>query len=199
MKLYSASGTCSAASHIALLEAGLKFDVVKLDLRGDRKLPDGRYLKDVNPKGYVPALELGDGTILTENVAVLLYIADRAPGSDLAPDCGSMQRFRIYEWLGFINSEVHKTYSNFFNPKLSEEMRSFFAGRLQTRLAYVDGRLTGRDYLMGENFTVADCYLYVVTGWSSKLGIDIERHGALLAWRDRVGERDAVRRAMSEG
>lgn len=195
MKLYSSPGSCSSASHIALLEAGATFEVIKLNLRSDRKLPDGRHLNDINPKGYVPVLELDDGSLLTENVAVLQYIADQYPHSGLAPENGTMERYRLQEWLAFISSEVHKTIGNFFNPKLPDEMREIVTSQLNRRFDYIDMQLKGKLFLMGDQFTVADCYLYIVSGWSPGLNYDLSKYANVLAWQKRVANRDSVREA----
>ena len=193
MKLYSASGSCSNASKIALIESGEKFEVVELDLRSDRKLPDGRHLNDINPKGYVPVLELDDGTILTENVVVLQYIADLNPTTGLAPQAGTLARYRLQEWLAFIGAEVHKTYGNFFNPKLPEDMRPLISERLDRHYTYIDNSLADRNYLMGDTFTVADCYLYVVSSWARGVGYDLSRFHNVVAWKKRVSERESVK------
>lgn len=198
MKLYNASGSCSSASHIALIEAGLEFEVVELDLRTDRKLPDGRHLDDVNPKGYVPALELDDGSVLTENIAILQYIADLNPDARLAPPSGTRARTRLQEWLGYINSEVHKTFSPFFALELPPEVRDYFSQRLDTRLGYIDAQLEGRDYLMGDTFSVADAYLFVVVGWGPMVGYSISGHPTMAAWHARIGERDSVKTALKQ-
>ena len=193
MKLYTSPGACSSASHIALLEAGADFDLVKLNLKTNRLLPDGRHLNDINPKGYVPVLELDDGSLLTENVAILQYIADQYPDSKLAPPNGTLERSRLHEWLGFINSEVHKTFSNFFNPNLPEDMRAFFTQRLDARFAYIDSWLADKDYLLGDQFTVADCYLFIIAGWAPMLGYDLSPQNNVQAWQARIGERPTVK------
>jgi len=193
MKLYTSPGSCSSASHIALLEAGADFELVKLNLKTNRLLPDGRHLNDINPKGYVPVLELDDGSLLTENVAILQYIADQYPDSNLAPPNGTLERSRLHEWLGFINSEVHKTFSNFFNPKLPDDMRAFFTQRLDTRFAYIDSWLEDKDYLLGDQFTVADCYLFIIAGWAPMFTYDLSSRPNVQAWQARVGERDTVK------
>jgi len=193
MKLYTSPGSCSSASHIALLEAGADFELVKLNLKTDRILPDGRHLNDINPKGYVPVLELDDGELLTENVAILQYIADQYPDSGLAPPNGTIERTRLHEWLGFINSEIHKGFSNFFNPNLPEEMREFVTQRLNSRFEYVDSQLIDRDFLLGDQFTVADAYLYVICAWSPMFGYDLSPYKNVLDWQTRVGERDTVK------
>ncbi len=193
MKLYTSPGSCSSASHIALLEAGADFELVKLNLRTDRMLPDGRHLNDINPKGYVPVLELDDGSLLTENVAILQYIADQYPDSNLAPPNGTMERTRLHEWLGFINSEIHKGLSSFFNPNLTDEIRAFYTQRLDNRFAYVDSHLQDNDYLMGDQFTVADAYLFIVSSWSPMLKYDLSPFENIPAWQARVGERETVK------
>jgi glutathione S-transferase len=196
VRLYSAPGSCSNASHIALTEAGAKFVVTKLDLKSDRILPDGRHLNEINPKGYVPVLELDNGSVLTENVAILLYIADHYPDSHLAPAHGTMERYRLKEWLAYINSEVHKSYSHFFNPRVPEEMRTILRERLDLRYDHIDKHLAENTYLMGEDFTVADCYLYVVCSWAPRVGYDLSRFEHLLAWQKRVSERPSVKAVM---
>ncbi len=193
MKLYTFPGSCSSASHIALLEARADFELVKLNLHTSRMLPDGRHFNDINPKGYVPVLELDDGQLLTENIAILQYIADQYPESGLAPPNGTIKRTRLQEWLGFINSEVHKTLSSFFNPNLPDEMRSFYTQRLDSRFEYIDAHLADNAYLMDSTFTVADAYLFIVAGWSPMLGYDLSSFEHVLAWQGRVGQRETVR------
>jgi len=198
MKLFSAPGSCSSASHIALLEAGANFELVKLSLKGDRMLPDGRHLSDINPKGYVPILELDDGELLTENTAILQYIADQYADSKLAPANGTLQRVRLQEWLGFINSEVHKTFGSFFIPGLPAGMRSILMQRLDKRFDYINAELEGQEYLLADRFTVADCYLFVISGWSPMLGYDLSQFANVLTWQARIGERQTVKHAMAE-
>ena len=173
MKLYSHPGTCSSAAHIALLEADLNFDLVKVDLYSDRKLPDGRTLSDVNSKGYVPALELDSGEVLTENVAVLQYIADQSPDSGLAPVAGSLERYRLQEWLGYINCELHAGIGPMFNPDLPDEVKAKVLERFIGKLAHVENSLAGQDYLMGDQFTVADAYLFIVMTWTAMFDVNL--------------------------
>ncbi len=173
MKLYSHPGTCSSAAHIALLEADLNFDLVKVDLYSDRKLPDGRTLSDVNSKGYVPALELDSGEVLTENVAVLQYIADQSPDSGLAPVAGSLERYRLQEWLGYINCELHAGIGPMFNPDLPDEVKAKVLERFIGKLAHVENSLAGQDYLMGDQFTVADAYLFIVMTWTAMFDVKL--------------------------
>lgn len=198
MKLYSSPGSCSSASHIALLEAGASFEVIKLNLRSDRKLPDGRHLNDINPKGYVPVLELDNGSLLTENIAILQYIADQYPHAGLAPENGTMERYRLQEWLAFIATEVHKSIGNFFNPKLPDEMREIITSKLNGRFDYIDMQLKEKMFLMGDRFTIADCYLYIVSSWSTKLNYDLSKYANVLAWQKRVADRDSVRKVTEQ-
>jgi len=198
LKLYSAPGSCSYASQIALIESGLKFELIELNLRTDRVLPDGRHLSDVNPKGYVPVLELDDGTILTENVVVLQYIADLNPASGLAPAAGTLARYRLMEWLAFISAEVHKTIGNFFNPKLPADMRPVITERLDRHFAYVESMLPDRNYLLGDTFTVADCYLYVICSWAPGVGYDLSKFANVVAWQQRVSKRASVKAVLGK-
>jgi glutathione S-transferase len=191
MKLYYFAGACSLASYIALTEAGLKFEAAAID-RKSRKTADGEELIHLNPKGYVPILRLDSGEILTENVAVLQYIADRNPASKLAPAFGTIERYRLMEWLSFINSEVHKNFGPLFYPSAPEDMKKFARDNLNKRLGWLDGALGSKSFLMGETFTVADAYLFVVLGWSSKVGIDLGQWPNLKRLHERVGTRPSV-------
>jgi len=199
MKLYYLTGACSLASNIALREAGLKFELVKVDLK-TKKASDGLDFLEVNPKGYVPALTLDSGETLTENVAVLQYIADRNPASKLAPAAGTMERDRLIEWLSFINSEIHKNFSPLFRADAPEDMKNFVRTNLANRLNYLESALGTKSYLMGEQFTIADPYLFTVLGWGKHLGIDISKWPKAQRLCDRVGARPHVIEAMkSEG
>lgn len=197
MKLYTHPGSCSSASHISLLEAGLDFDTVKVDLFGDRKLPDGRHYHDVNPKGYVPALELDSGDILTENVAVLQYIADQNPASGLAPANGTLDRFRLQEWLGFVNSEMHAWVGPLFQPNTPEETKQTIHQKFAGRLQYVNEQLAGKDYIMGGQFSVADAYLYIVLSWMPHINVDLSPYANIIAYQARVAERESVQTATA--
>ena len=197
MKLYTQPGSCSSASHISLLEAGLDFDTVKVDLFGDRKLPDGRHYHDVNPKGYVPALELDSGDILTENVAVLQYIADQNPASGLAPANGTLDRFRLQEWLGFVNSEMHAWVGPLFQPNTPEETKQTIHQKFAGRPQYVDEQLAGKDYIMGDQFTVADAYLYIVLSWMPHINVHLSPYANITAYQGRVAERESVQTAKA--
>jgi glutathione S-transferase len=193
MKLYYLTGACSMASNIALREAGIPFEMAKVDRR--TKHVDGVDFVTINPKGYVPALQLDDGQVLTENVVVLQYIADLNPAAKLAPPAGTMERYRLEEWLSFINSEVHKGMSPLFSSEATEETKTYARNYVIKRLAYVDGALADNTYLMGNQFTVADAYLFTVLGWGAKVGVDIGPK--LKSYVERVKARPHVLEAMS--
>jgi glutathione S-transferase len=199
MKLYYRTGACSMASNIALREAGLKFELVKVD-RKTRMAADGLDFNEVNPKGYVPALTLDNGETLTENIAILQYIADRNPAAKLAPAAGTMERYRLMEWLGFITSEIHKGFSPLFRADAAEAVKEYMRGILTVRLDYAERALGSKSYLMGEQFTVADAYLYVVLGWGTHVSFDIGRWPQLKRLQERVGARPHTLEALkSEG
>ena len=191
MKLYYRTGSCSLASVISLFEAGLKAQLVKVD-RATGRAADGLDFNEVNPKGYVPALTLDDGQTLTENVAVLQYIADRNPAAKLAPAAGTMERYRLIEWLAFINSEIHKSYSPLFRKEASDDTKAYARKNLLRRASWMDGTWGTRSYLMGEQFTVADAYLFVVLGWSPHVGVDLAQWPRLQAFVARAGARPHV-------
>jgi glutathione S-transferase len=195
MKLYYSPGTCALAPHIVLREAGMKFELVRMSTK-THQLADGSDYYVINPKGYVPLLELDNGERLTEVAVVVQYIADHAPASGLAPEAGTMARYRLMEWLNFISSEVHKTFSPLFNSAMPDEGKKLFLAKLRDRLQWVDGRLAGCDYLMGERFCVADAYLFTVTNWSPFVGLAIDDLKNLVAYRARVGARPAVLEAL---
>jgi glutathione S-transferase len=193
MKLYYLTGACSMASNIALREAGIPFEMAKVDRR--TKHVDGVEFVTINPKGYVPALRLDDGQVLTENVVVLQYIADLNPAAKLAPPAGTMERYRLEEWLSFINSEVHKGMSPLFSSEATEETKTYARNYVLKRLAYLDGALGDNTYLMGNQFTVADAYLFTVLGWGAKVGVDIGPK--LQSYVERVKARPHVLEAMT--
>jgi glutathione S-transferase len=194
MKLYYLKGACSLASYISLCESGLKFEAVAVD-RQTKKTADGHDYNQINPKGYVPSLRLDNGDVLTENVAVLQYIADQAPAAKLAPPAGTMERYRLIEWLAFVNSEVHKAISPVFGPN-SEDVKSFARGNLTRRLDWLDKEWGKRQFLMGDQFTVADSYLFVVLGWLPRVGFDMAKWPALRDFHERVSRRPAVQQAL---
>ncbi|CAN7149254.1 glutathione transferase GstA [Variovorax sp. LjRoot290] len=195
MKLYYSPGACSLSPHIALREAGLAFEPVLASTKS-HKLQDGTDYYGINPLGYVPMLELDDGTRLREGPAIVQYIADLAPNKNLAPASGTLSRYRLQEWLTFIGTEIHKTYSPMFNPNMPEEAKAIFRTKLQSRYEWLNGELEGKDYLMGEHFTVADGYLFTVTNWTKPTGVDISPYANVQAWHARVGARPAVQEAM---
>lgn len=195
MKLYHAPGACSLAPHVALREAGLPVDLVRVDLRA-RKTASGEDYSAINPKGYVPALQLDDGTLLTEIAALLQYIADRVPEKKLAPAAGTMERYRLQEWLHFIGTEIHKAFSPLFNPATTDEQRKAALERISGRLDFVAKHLENRPYLLGEAFTVADAYLYTVLRWTRRTGPELQKWPALEAYVQRVSERDGVKAAL---
>jgi glutathione S-transferase len=195
MKLYSLTGACSLASSIALREAGLKFDLVKVD-RATKRAADGLDFNEVNPKGYVPALTLDNGETLTENVAVLLYIADRNPSAKLAPAAGTMERYRLIEALAYISSEIHKNFSPLFRKDAPEDVKAYSRKNLGVRAGWLDSSWGTKSYLMGEQFTVADAYLFVVLGWGAHVGVDVAQWPKLQAFLARVGARPHVIEAL---
>ncbi|WP_116811346.1 glutathione transferase GstA [Steroidobacter cummioxidans] len=194
MKLFYLQGACSLASLISLIEVGAKFEPVAVD-RKSRKLPDGRNYAEVNPKGYVPALELDDGEILTENTAILPYIADLNPGANLAPPVGTRARFRLQEWLGYLNGELHKNFSTLFNPSAPEAMKQIAKENIVRRAAFIEAELGDKPFLMGESFSVADAYLYVILSWRQKLGVDLSSFPKVTALYERVRARPSVQAA----
>jgi len=193
MKLYFSTGACSLASNIALREAGIPFEMAKVDKRTKRV--DGVEFVTINPKGYVPALGLDDGQVLTENVAVLQYIADLKPAAKLAPAAGTMERYRLQEWLSFINSEVHKAFTPLFSSEATEETKIYARNYLAKRLSYLEGALGDNKYLMGDQFTVADAYLFTVLGWGVHVGVDIGPK--LKSYAERVRARPHVIEALT--
>jgi glutathione S-transferase len=195
MKLYYLTGACSLASYIALNEAGIKFEAVKVD-RKNHKTADGEDFNTINSKGYVPALRLDNGEVLTENVAVLQYIADRNPAAKLAPPAGTLERYRLMEWLSYINSEVHKSIAPLFNPAVSEDVKNYARTNLIKRVDWLENALGSRTFLMGGQFTVADAYLYVVLGWFGRVGVDMGRWPHLKSFHERVDSRPHVIAAL---
>ncbi|MBI3902191.1 MAG: glutathione transferase GstA [Nitrosomonadales bacterium] len=195
MKLYYSPGACSLASHIALYETGLPFETDRI-IKTTKMTVGGENYMQLNPKGYVPAIKLDDGNVLTEGIAVLQYIADQKPDSGLAPKAGTMERYRLQEWLTFIATELHKSFSPLFNKAASEEMKNFARESLARRLGYVETQLANKVYLMGDNFTVADAYLFVVAGWGKHVGVDLSPFPKLQEYLARIATRPAVQAAM---
>jgi glutathione S-transferase len=195
MKLFYARGACSLAAHIVLHEIGAKFEIEQVDLKS-KQTGSGADYKQINPKGYVPALQLDDGEVLTENVAILSYIAELKPAAGLAPTQGAHAKYRLLEWLGFVSSEVHKNYSPLFSPLTPEAYKVIAHDRLKLRIGYVDGHLAGRQYLFGDRFSVADAYLFVVLNWSKAMNVDLSAFANVRAFQERVTTRPAVQAAM---
>ncbi|MFO7277984.1 MAG: glutathione transferase GstA [Pseudomonadota bacterium] len=199
MKLYYTPGACSLASHISLREAGIDFEGVQVDLRS-KKTADGKDFTTINSKGYVPALQLDDGELLTENIAILQYIGDQKPDRKLAPPAGSRERYRLVEWLAFISTELHKGFSPFFNPATPDAYKGIARDRLVLRLDWLEKQLGSKQYLMGDQFTVADAYLFTILSWSGAAGLDLARWSGLKQYFDRVAARPAVEQArQAEG
>lgn len=195
MKLYYSAGACSLSPHIALQESGLAFEAIAAPTK-THQLPDGSDYYKINPLGYVPLLELKDGTRLREGPAIVQYIADQVPEKKLAPANGTMARYKLQEWLTFIGTEIHKGFSPLFNPAMPAEAKTIAKTKLEERLKWVDGELTGKSYLMGDQFTVADGYLFTVTNWTNFVGMNISGLPNLTAFMARVGQRPAVQAAM---
>ena len=191
MKLYYSPGACSLAPHIVLRETGMKFEIEKVDLKDKRTSTGADYMR-INPKGYVPALELDNGNVLTEVGVIIQYLADQAPELALVPKAGTMERYHEMEWIGFISTEIHKTFGPLWKPNTPEETRQNQKDLLATRLDYLAGQLKGKQYLMGENFTVADAYLYTVLNWAGMLKFDLAPWPILETFMARIATRAAV-------
>jgi glutathione S-transferase len=195
MKLYFAPGACSLSPHIVLRELGLPFDLVKVDL-GAKRTADGADYKAINPKGYVPALLTDDGHLLTEGPALVQYLADRKPEAKLAPANGSFARSQLQEWLNFISTEIHKSFSALFNPAMPDAAKEIYIGKLKQRFGELDVALARQDFLMGAQFSVADAYLYTVLRWTRVFKIDLNQWPALARFFARVDARPAVQAAV---
>jgi glutathione S-transferase len=197
MKLYYTPGACSLSPHIALLEAGLPYDLVKVDLRA-KKLENGDDFLKVNPKGQVPVLALDSGELVTEGPVIIQMIADKAAGKNLAPARDSAERYKLLEWLNFITTELHKSFGPMFSPVLADEAKAFFKDRVMGKFRYVESQLAGRDYLMGSHFTVADGYLFTMLSWADRMKFDLSDMPNLLAYKARVGARPKVQEALTK-
>lgn len=195
MKLYYAPGACSLAPHIVACEAGLDLDLEKVDIPNKRTAGGDDYWK-INPKGYVPALRLDDGAILTEAAVICQFLADRKPGCGLVPEQGTLERYRLMEALNFVSSEVHKQLGALFNPAMTDEMKEVQKGTIARRFNALEQMLEGRQYLTGETFTVADAYLFTVLGWTDMFKIDLAQWPHIRAYRARVAQRPQVQEAM---
>ena len=195
MKLYYSPGACSLSAHIALHEAGLAHEAIKAPTK-THTLPDGSDYYTINPLGYVPYLVLDSGEGLREGPAIVQYIADQAPERNLAPANGTLARYQLQSWLNFIGTELHKGFSPLFTPGMPDDAKAMAKERLMGRLTWLDGELAGKQYLMGDTFTVADGYLFTVTNWPAMLGIDLSGLANLGVYRARVGARAGVQAAM---
>ncbi|MHB0873529.1 MAG: glutathione transferase GstA [Acidithiobacillus ferrooxidans] len=195
MKLYYSPGACSLSPHIILNEGGFSFDRERVDL-ASKKTETGADYAAINPDGYVPALLLDDGQVLTEGPAIIQYLADRVPEKKLAPPLGTLERYRLMQWLNFISTELHKGFSPLFHPQAPKEWKTVAAAQLGRRLSTVSRQLEGKDWLLGEGFTVADAYLFTVLGWGRHVGIDVEQWPVLQAYQGRVSTRPAVQSAL---
>ena len=195
MKLYFSQGACSLSPHIVMHEAGLAFEAIPAPTK-THQLPDGTDFYSINPLGYVPYLTLDDGRSLHEGPAIVQYLADLVPEKKLAPANGTFERYKLQEWLTFIGTELHKSFSPLFNPAAPDATKEQAKQTLAKRLAWVDSELAGKDYLLGEQFTVADAYLFTVTNWARIVKVDLSTFANLLAYRTRVSERPGVQAAM---
>ena len=201
MKLYYSPGACSLSPHIALLEAGLPYELVKVDVRA-KKLENGDDYWQVNPKGQVPALGLDSGELVTEGPVIVQMIADQAAtkglANNLAPPRDSAERYKLLEWLNFITSELHKNFSPLFNPTFSDEVKGFFKDRLMGKFKYIDAQLAGNDHLLGQSFSVADGYLFTMLCWADRMKFDLTGLPNLSAYKARVAARPKVKEALTK-
>jgi glutathione S-transferase len=195
MKLFYSPGACSLSPHIALREAGIPFTLHKVDLKV-KKVESGEDYNGVNGKGYVPTLQLDNGQSLTEGPAIVQYIADQKPALGLAPAAGTMDRYKLQEWLNFIASELHKALGSFFNPAQTPEWKEAVKATLSRRLDWLAQQLKGKQYLMGDNFSVADAYLFTVLGWAKHANFDLSKWPVIEQYIARVGARPKVVEAM---
>jgi glutathione S-transferase len=192
MKLYYSPGACSLSPHIVAREAGLPLDLEKVDL-GTKKTASGEDYRQVNPKGYVPALRLDDGSVLTEGPAIVQYLADRKPGAGLAPHAGTIERYRLQEWLAFLNAELHKTWGALYNPKAD---RGPVIEKLNQRLSFLEGELKSRPYVLPTGFGVADAYLFTLLNWAGFTRVDLAPYPSLVKYHQRIGARPKVQEAL---
>ena len=195
MKLYYAPGACSLSPHIVSRELGIPLELKKVNTK-DKTIEGGGDYWKVNARGYVPALELDNGQVLTEGPAIVQYLADQKPESGLAPKSGSLERYRLQEWLNFLTSEVHKQFSPLFKPNTPEDYKPVAKENLATRFDWIEQQLAGKDYLTGKQFTVADAYLFVLLNWTKFQSIDLGRWPNLKAFHARVGARPKVQEAL---
>ena len=195
MKLYYAQGACSLSPHIVASEAGIPLELEKVDLVS-HKTESGQDFNAVNPKGYVPALRLDDGDILTEGPAIVQYLADQKPATGLAPAAGTIDRYRLQEWLTFIGTEVHKNFGALFNKASSADAKQTAKGNITKRLSYLNDQLADRQFLLGSNFTVADAYAFTIVNWTNFVGIDLKPYPNVAAYMARIGARPKVQETL---
>ena len=195
MKLYYAPGACSLSPHIVAIEAGLPIEFEKVNL-AEHKTAGGQDYMTINPKGYVPALRLDDGTVLTEGPAIVQYLADQKPAAGLAPAAGSIDRYRVQEWLNFIGTELHKNFGPLFNKATPDAVKETAKANITKRLAYINDQLAGKQYLMGANFTVADAYAFTIINWTNFVGIDLKAYPNVAAYMGRVAARPKVQETL---
>ncbi|WP_342361334.1 glutathione transferase GstA [Terrarubrum flagellatum] len=197
MKLYFTPGACSLSPHIVLHEAGAAHELVRVDLKTKKTEAGDDYLA-INPKGQVPALALDNGAVLTEGPAIVQYIADKKPEAKLAPANGSTERYRLQEWLNYLTSEIHKSFSPLFGADTPAEFKTIATNKLNKQFAFLDKKLAGDGYLTGKDFSVADAYLFTLTNWAKPVAIDLAPYPNLVAYRERVAARPAVQAAMMD-
>jgi glutathione S-transferase len=195
MKLFYFPGACSLSPHIVLLEAGIPFSMVKVDI-ATKKMEDGTDFLAVNPKGAVPALQLDDGRVLTEGPVIVQYLADLKPESALAPRAGTFERYQLMEALNYLTSEVHKGLGSLFNAHLGAENREATLTQLGKKFDWLSKQLTGKTYLVGNSFTVADAYLFNLLGWTKPTKVDLSKWPVLGAYRANIAQRPKVQEAM---
>jgi glutathione S-transferase len=195
MKLYYSPGACSLSPHIILNEGGFSFEIEKVDLVS-KKTESGADFTAINPKSYVPALLLNDGQVLTEGPAIIQYLADSVPEKKLIPAAGSMERYRVMEWLNFISTELHKGFGPLFNAKAPAEWKTLVKAQLLTRINYVGQQLEGKNWLMGTDFTVADAYLFTVLSWANHVGLDLTSIPQITGYLKRVASRPLVQATL---
>ena len=195
MKLYFAPGACSLSPHIVLREAGHNFELEQVN-NAEKKTKSGKDYWTINAKGQVPVLELDNGERLTEGPVIVQYLADQKPAAGLAPACGSVDRYRVQEWLNFTTSELHKTFGPIFRPTTPDEFKKLSKENLGKRFDWIEKQLVGRAYLMGDKFTIADAYMFTVLRWSPRVEIDLAKWPNVKAYVDRVAARPKVQEAM---
>ncbi len=196
MKLYYSPGACSLSPHIILREGEFDFQLERVDLQS-AETETGADYKTINLNGYVPALKLDDGQVLTEGPAIVQYLADRVPEKRLVPAAGTLERYRLMEWLNFISTELHKGFGALFNPELPEEMKALIKSHLTSRIEEASRRLDDKSYAMGEDFTVVDAYLFTVLSWDKYVGVDLSAWPGLGTYLSRVAARPAVQAALT--